>query len=106
MTSPEIITHNHLRFLKADPSFPLDMKKVADADALIIDYTNETDVLRLLREIRSHHEQEIYLIPCFLHNLVGSIDESVTRLVDGTLTNLSNLDPAAIVVRKIQSRMK
>ena len=106
MNLPEIITHNHLKFLKADPSVPFDLNELADADAIIIDYTNQNDVFELIREIRSHHEKEIYLIPCFLHNLSGSMDESVTKLADGTLTNLSNLDPVAIIVRKIQSRLK
>lgn len=106
MNNFDIVNHNQLRFLKANPSVPFDLKHLAEADAIIIEYTNYQDVCNLLRDIRSHHEKAIYLKPCFLHNLVGTIDNSVTQLVDGTLTNLSNLDPLAIVVKKIQSRMK
>lgn len=103
--SPEIIHYNQLQFLKADPSVPLDLEIVAETDAVIINYTTHSEVCKLLRDIRSHHDKEIYLTPCFLHNLTGNMDKTVMQLTDGVLTNLSNLDPAVIVVRKIQSRM-
>src|SRR5690625_4513279 len=103
--NPEIIHYNQLQFLKAEPTAPLALNIVANVGAVIINYPTHSEVCVLLQKICYHHDQKVYLTPFFLHNLTGNMDQAVIQLTDGVLTNLSNLDPAVIVVGKIQSRM-
>src|SRR5690625_7419092 len=102
--NPEIIHYNQLQFLKAEPTAPLDLNIVAKVDAVFINYTTHSEVFELLRKIRSHHDQKVYLTLFFLHNLTGNMDQAVIQLTDGVLPNLSHLAPELIVVLYLQHR--
>src|SRR5690625_7913924 len=102
--NPEIIHYNQLQFLKAEPTAPLDLNIVAKVDAVIINYPTHSEVLELLRKVRSHHDQKVYLAPFVLHNLTGYMDQAVIQLTGGVLTTRSDADRAVMGVGPVHSR--
>lgn len=101
------IIHDDLTFLKVDPIESFDMKWLENdkVDAIIIEYRKDLSVLRLINDIRSHNNKEVYLIPVFLYKIHGETNPTVSQLTDGEITNLSNLNPIADITKKIKSRL-
>lgn len=104
-TEDDTIKFDNLNFLRIRPKSRFDADHLADYDAAIIEYLDHHDALETINEIRSHNEKQVYITPVFLLNEGGNIDDSIVALADGVIVNLTNLDSAAAVTRKIYSRM-
>lgn len=101
----DIIKFDNLNFLRIRPESGFNADRLEDFDAVIIEYLDHHDVLETINEIRSHNEKQVYITPVFLLNEAGNMDDSIVALADGVIANLTNLDSAAAVTRKIYSRM-
>jgi hypothetical protein len=101
----ENIEFDNLNFLRVRPESSFSADRIDDYDAVIIEYSDHHDVLQTINKIRSHNEKSIYITPVFLLNEAGNMDDSIVALTDGVIVNLTNLDSAAAVTRKIKSRM-
>lgn len=101
----EKIEFDNLNFLRMRPAASFNPDILEDYDAIIIEYSDHHDVLETINEIRSHNEKLVYITPVFLLNEAGNMDDSIITLADGVIANLTNLDSAAAVTRKIKSRM-
>lgn len=99
------IEFDNLDFLHLKPTASFNPDILEDYDAVIIEYSDDHLVLETINNIRSHNEKSIYITPAFLLNIAGNMNDSIVSLADGVITNLTNLDSAAAVTRKIKSRM-
>ncbi len=101
------IKHDDLTFLKVDPLKSFDMKWLENGsvDAIIIEYRKDLSVLELIKDIRSHNNKEVYLMPAFFYKIHGETNPAISQLADGEITNLSNLSPIADITKKIKSRL-
>lgn len=101
----DTIKFDNLNFLRIRPNSEFDADCLEDFDAVIIEYLNHNNVLEIINAIRSHSEKKIYITPVFLLNEAGNMDDAIIALANGVIDNLTNLDSAASVTRKIYSRL-
>lgn len=101
----ETVEFDDLNFLRIRPKSGFNPDRLEEFDAVIIEYLDHHDVLEAINAIRSHNEKQVYITPVFLLNEVGNMDDSIVSLADGVIANLTNLDSAAAVTRKIYNRM-
>lgn len=101
----ENIEFDDLKFLRIRPSSSFNPDIVEDYDAVILEYSDRHNVLKAIKDIRSHNGKLVYITPVFLLNGGGTMDDSIVEIVDGVIPNSTNLDSAAAVTRKIKSRM-
>lgn len=94
-----------LRFLKISDQEPVRLELLKDYSGLIIEYTRHTFTLELIKTIRSHDEEQVYLMPLFLYKSYGDHNEDLSEMVDGTLERLNNLNAIAETTDIIQKRM-
>lgn len=92
-------------FLRLKPISSFDPDILYDYDAVIIEYSDDHDVLEMIKRIRAHNDKDIYITPVFLLNTEGNMDDTIVSLADGVINNLTNLDSAAAITRKIWSRL-
>lgn len=103
--SIERIEHKELVFAKLQPHTPVDVKDLQAYDGLIIEYTNRQSVFDLINRIRSHEDEEVYLLPIFLSKFFREPNQNVARLVDGTIPDTSDLAPIAAKTHQIKDRL-
>lgn len=101
----ENIEFDDLNFLHVKPANSFNPDIVDRYDAVILEYSDDHNVLKAIRNIRSHNDKAVYITPVFLLNSGGNMDDTIVEQSDGVIVNLSNLDSAAADTRKIQSRM-
>lgn len=101
----EKIEFDNLSFLRLKPTVSFNPDILDQYDAVVIEYSDHHIVLDIIKNIHAHNEKGVYITPVFLLNIAGNLDDTVVALADGVITNLTSLDSAAAVTRKIQSRM-
>lgn len=99
------IEFDNLDFLQLKPTESFNPDILDEYDAVIIEYFDHHIVLKTINNIRAHNDKSIYITPVFLLNTAGNMDDTIVSLADGVIANLTNLDSAAAVTRKIKSRM-
>lgn len=70
-------------------------------DAFIVEGNDENYVRFFLKSVRSHRNPEFYLKPVFLLNPRESRDPIISRMADGTIFSLDQLNDLTIVVKEI-----
>lgn len=94
-----------LKFLKISDQEPVRLELLKEYSGLIIEYTRQTFTLEMIKTIRSHDEEQVYLMPLFLYKSYGDQDEVLSEMVDGTLERLNNLNGIAETTDIIQKRL-
>lgn len=103
--SIEHIEYNELDFAKLKPHNPVNFDDLYTCDGLIIEYTNRQAVLELISIIRSQEDEDIYLLPIFLNKFFREPNQEIARLVDGTLSDTSDLSGIAEKTHQIKDRL-
>lgn len=80
-----------------------DIRQLALYDALILDYTDATGCLKLLRLCRSSFIGSIYLIPIFIYSIEKNIDPKVESMSDGIISSLQ-VEGIITKIDKLKSR--
>ncbi len=70
-------------------------------DAFIVEATDETFVRYFLKSVRSHRNPEFYLRPVFLLNPRETRDPIISRMADGNIFSLEQLDDLTVSVKEI-----
>jgi len=98
------ITYEDLEFLKIEDRAPVYLPQIKSYDAVIIEYSSELATAEIIRKIRTHNLETIYLIPVFVYK---NYDESKEKhsLIDGVIYSLSNLGKVGEITRKIKNKM-
>ncbi|HKK47266.1 MAG TPA: hypothetical protein VJ964_17190 [Balneolaceae bacterium] len=99
------ITHEDLVFIKVSDRSQVYLPRLKSYDAIIIEYSYRLATMEIIKNIRCHNDEAIYLMPIFVYRLYGD-SGSNHPLIDGMIQSLNNLDRVAEKTRKIQSRMK
>ncbi|MFN1835729.1 hypothetical protein AB2B38_010735 [Balneola sp. MJW-20] len=94
-----------LRFVKLFDQEPLQFEVLKGYDGIIIEYSRHTFTFDMIRSIRSHEEEEVYLMPLYLYKSYGEYSELLKELVDGTLERLSELGGIAETTSLIKNRL-
>jgi hypothetical protein len=100
----QTLTHDDLTFVKIVPSGIIDVKKLDDFDGIILEYTSDQHVLKMIHKIRSDNDKSIYLKPVFIYKIYGDTHPSIAKISDGEITNLSDLETIATITRNIKIR--
>ena len=101
----QTLKYEGLTFLRVSDRYPFHLDQIKPFDGVVIEFTEKKSSMELVKNIRSHNQQSVYLTPLFLYRLYGEPDKLIARLVDGTTSNLGDLKPIADITRKIKSRM-
>lgn len=99
------LKYEELTFLRVSDRYPFHLDQIKAFDGIIIEFTEKQSALDLVKNIRSHNQSSVYLVPMFIYRLYGEPDKLIAKLVDGTISNLGDLKPIADITRKIKSRM-
>lgn len=94
-----------LRFVKLMDQEPLQFELLKAYDGIIIEYSRQTFTINMIKNIRSHEEEEIYLKPLFLYKSYGEYSEILSELVDGSLERLTELGGIAETTSMIKNRL-
>ena len=91
-------------FLKIDQLDNLNVEKVQYHNAVIIDGNDSDFIRQIVRRIRAHASPDIYLKPVFLLKGVNVVDPVITKLVDGTLFSLEQIELIVPEVERILTK--
>lgn len=93
------------KFLKISDQEPVRAELIKDYSGLIIEYTRQTFTFEMIKTIRSHDEEQVYLMPLFLYKSYGDYTKDLSEMVDGTLERLNNLSGIAETTDIIRKRI-
>ena len=101
----KILEIGELRFVRLLDQEPLQFELLRKFDGIVIEYTRDTFTTEMIRAVRSHEDEEIYLKPMFLYKSYGEKNEVLSELLDGTLERLNDLGGIAETTAVIQRRL-
>ncbi len=99
------ITHEDLVFMKIQDRSPLYLPQLKSFDAVIIEYSNQLATKEIVKKIRCHNMESVYLIPIFVYKIYEEESGAQNPLIDGTIHSLNNLAKVAEVARKINNKL-
>lgn len=99
------IKHEDLAFLKLQDRSQVYLPQIKSYDAVIIEYSYELATMEIIKKIRCHNNELIYLIPLFVYKMYDDDSGSKHPLIDGVIHSMSRLDRVAEVTRKIKNKM-
>lgn len=94
-----------MKFIRIKDQEPLTFDSLKNFDGVIIEYTRYTFTLEMIKNIRSHNEEQVYLLPLFLYKSYGEYSDALSEMVDGTLERLNDLNSIAETTSIIKSRI-
>ncbi len=94
-----------MKFIRIKDQEPLTFDSLKNFDGVIIEYTRYTFTLEMIKNIRSHNEEQVYLLPLFLYKSYGEHSDALSEMVDGALERLNDLNSIAETTSIIKSRI-
>jgi hypothetical protein len=104
-TFAQKISHEELVFLKIQDRSPLYLPQLKSFDAVIIEYSNQLATEEIVKKIRCHNMESVYLIPIFVYKIYEEETGTRNPLIDGTIHSISNLAQVAEITRKIKNKL-
>jgi DNA-directed RNA polymerase subunit RPC12/RpoP len=83
-----------------------ELEGLKEFDALIINCTRRLYSYDMVKTVRSHDDEQIYLLPIFFYNNFEDVEQSTSSIADGVLHNMQQLGPSADIVRFIQKKQR
>lgn len=94
-----------MKFIKIKDQEPIAFESLKNFDGVIIEYTRYTFTVEMIKNIRSHDEAQVYLLPLFLYKSYGEYSRVLSEMVDGALERLNDLSSIAETTSIIKSRI-
>lgn len=101
----QTISHEDLDFMKIQDRSPLYLPQLKSFDAVIIEYSNHLATEEMVKKIRCHNMEAVYLIPIFVYKIYEEESANRNPLIDGTIHSLNNLAKVAEITRKINNKL-